>query len=776
MQIACLGGGPAGLYFAIAMKRHQPSHEIVVIERNRPYDTFGWGVVLSDETLANLEASDPESAEAIRRAFVYWDDIAVFYRGSVTRSSGHGFCGIGRKRLLNVLQDRARGLGVTLRFETEFESADDYRGYDLVVAADGANSKIRGALAQVFKPDIDVRACRYVWLGTRQRFQDAFTFIFEETAHGWIWAHAYQFSADTATFIVECSEATWRGFGFDAMDEGQTLAACERVFARHLDGHVLATNARLLPPPLVDASAGDAGRGSGWLNFRRVQCEKWSHENVVLLGDAAATAHFSVGSGTKLALESAIALAGYLHTEPTMAAAFDRYEEERRTEVLRLQSAARNSTEWFEHVERYLHLDPVQFNYSLLTRSQRISHENLRTRDKAWLESAEMWFEEQATSERPRQSRPPMFTPFRLRDLQLKNRIVVSPMDQYRAIDGTPTDWHLVHYAERAKGGAGLVITEMTCVSADGRISPGCAGLYAPEHEAAWKRIVDFIHAETDAKVGVQLGHSGPKGSTQLGWETVDAPLPEGNWPVIGPSPVAWSPHHQVPREMTRADMDTVRDEFVRAAEMASRAGFDLLELHCAHGYLLSAFITPLTNRRSDAYGGSLENRMRFPLEIYRAVRAIWPTAKPISVRISANDWVGDEGITPAEAVEIARLLGDAGVDVVNVSAGQTSTRARPVYGRMFQTPFSDRIRNETGIATMAVGNIYEPDHVNSILMAGRADLCCLARPHLADPYWTLHAAARLGYRGETWPRPYLAGRDQLHRIASRSAASASNE
>jgi anthraniloyl-CoA monooxygenase len=629
-----------------------------------------------------------------------------------------------------------------------------------VVAADGANSKIRSALAHVFKPDIDVRACKYIWLGTRQRFQDAFTFIFEETEHGWIWAHAYQFDAETATFIAECSEATWRRFGFDSMSQDETLEACERIFAKNLGGHRLATNAA-------------HARGSAWLNFRRVQCEQWSHENLVLLGDAAATAHFSVGSGTKLALESAIALAEYLHSEPTMAAAFRRYEEERRTEVLRLQSAARNSTEWFEQVERYLHLDPVQFNYSLLTRSQRISHENLRARDKAWLESAEMWFEEQATSERPQRSRPPMFTPFRLRDLRLKNRIVVSPMAQYRAIDGTPTDWHLVHYGERAKGGAGLVTTEMTCVSPTGRISPGCAGLYAPAHEAAWTRIVDFIHAETDAKIGMQLGHSGPKGSTQLGWEAMDAPLLRDNWQVIGPSPVAWSPHNQVPREMTRADMEAVRDDFVRAAAMAERAGFDLLELHCAHGYLLSSFITPLTNRRTDAYGGSLVNRMRFPLEIYRAVRAVWPASKPISVRISATDWVGEEGITPEDAVEIARLLGDAEVDIVNVSAGQTSMRARPVYGRMFQTPFSDRIRNETGIATMAVGNIYEPDHVNSILMAGRADLCCLARPHLADPYWTLHAAAQLGYRGETWPQPYLAGRDQLHRVASRPEASA---
>jgi anthraniloyl-CoA monooxygenase len=487
-----------------------------------------------------------------------------------------------------------------------------------------------------------------------------------------------------------------------------------------------------------------------------------------LLGDAAATAHFSVGSGTKLALESAIALAHYLHSEPDMPAAFRRYEEERRTEVLRLQSAARNSTEWFEEVERYLHLHPVQLNYSLLTRSQRISHENLRARDPAWLKGAEMWFEERASGRPPGHARPPMFVPFRLRDLTLKNRIVVSPMAQYRAVNGRPTDWHLVHYGERAKGGAGLVFTEMTCVSPEGRITPGCTGLYAPEHEVAWKHIVDFVHAETDAKIGIQLGHSGPKGSTQLGWETMDAPLPSGNWPVLGPSPVAWSRENQVPREMTRADMDKVKAAFERAAEMAKVVGFDMLELHYAHGYLMSAFITPLTNHRADAYGGNLENRMRFPLEVLQAVREAWPSHKPISVRISANDWAGSDGITPDDAVAIARLLRAGGADIIDVSAGQTSINARPVYGRMFQTPFSDRIRNEVGIATMAVGNIYEPDHVNSILMAGRADLCCLARPHLANPYWTLHAAASLGFADETWPKPYLAGRDQLHRLTGR--------
>jgi anthraniloyl-CoA monooxygenase len=756
MRIACLGGGPAGLYCAIAMKLRNPSHEVIVVERNRPYDTFGWGVVLSDETLGNLRAIDPISTEQIHRAFVYWDDIAVHYRGTVSRSSGHGFCGIGRRKLLNILQDRARALGVELVFETEVESLTAYHSYDLIVAADGANSKVRAGLAHVFKPDVDVRACKYIWLGTHQKFDDAFTFIFEETDKGWIWAHAYQFDPDTATFIVECSEPTWRRFAFDRMSQDETTALCQKIFARNLGGHTLMTNARHL-------------RGSAWLNFNRVLCQTWSHENIVLMGDAAATAHFSVGSGTKLALESAIALSEYLHTEATMPDAFRRYEEERRTEVLRLQSAARNSTEWFEQVDRYLHLDPVQFNYSLLTRSQRISHENLRARDPAWLAGAERWFESTATGAAPNAARPPMFTPVRLREMELKNRIVVSPMAQYRAVEGLPTDWHFVHYAERAKGGAGLVTTEMTCVTPQGRITPGCTGLYTPEHEAAWKRIVAFIHAETDAKVAIQLGHSGPKGSTQLGWERMDAPLVRGNWEIMAPSPLAWSPGNQIPREMTRADMDAIRAAYVAATAMAERAGFDMLELHYAHGYLMSAFITPLTNRRGDAYGGSLANRMRFPLEVFNAVRAAWPAQKPVSIRISAHDWVGNDGIMPEDAVEIAQMLKDAGADIIDVSAGQTSVDARPVYGRMFQTPLSDRIRNEVGIATMAVGNIYEPDHVNSILMAGRADLCCLARPHLADPYWTLRAAAQLGYRGEIWPKPYLAGRDQLHRLSGRA-------
>ncbi|WP_377190581.1 bifunctional salicylyl-CoA 5-hydroxylase/oxidoreductase [Ruegeria meonggei] len=758
MRVACLGGGPAGLYFGISLKLRDPGAEVVVIERNRPDDTFGWGVVLSDETLDNLAINDPDSAARIRDHFAYWDDVALVHNGQRTVSSGHGFCGIGRKQLLLILQDRARDLGVEMRFETEAMSALGYmRDYDIVIAADGLNSNTRTEFSKIFHPDIDQRLCQFVWLGTHQKFDDAFTFIFENTDKGWVWAHAYQFDPDTATFIVECTQETFEAYGFAGMSQQELIAACERIFKDHLGGHALMTNAKHI-------------RGSAWLRFPRVLCEKWSHKNVVLLGDAAATAHFSIGSGTKLALESAIALAEYITSEQTLEAAFARYEDERRLEVLRLQSAARNSVEWFEDVERYLDLDSVQLNYSMLTRSQRISHENLRERDADWLGRAEAWFMQQAGGDTNAPGRAPMFAPYRLRDMVLKNRIVVSPMAQYKAVDGCPTDWHLIHYGERAKGGAGLVYTEMTCVSAEGRITPGCPGLYTPEHEAAWHRLTDFVHAETEAMICCQIGHAGRKGSTRIGWEGMDQPLETGNWPLISAAAIPWSGENAVPKAMDRAEMDRVKAQFVSAAQMAGRAGFDMIELHAAHGYLISSFISPLSNTRTDAYGGSLENRMRYPLEVFAAMRAVWPENKPMAVRISANDWAGDDGVTPEDAVEIAAMFDVAGADIVDVSAGQTSALAQPVYGRMFQTPFSDRIRNERGISTMAVGNIYEADHVNSILMAGRADLVCLARPHLNDPYWTLHAATALGDRQETWPRPYEAGRDQAWRLADREA------
>lgn len=756
MKIACIGGGPGGLYFAISIKLQKPSTDVIVIERNKPADTFGWGVVLSDETLDNLEKNDSISAESIRSNFAYWDDIALHHKGKKLKSTGHGFCGIGRKTLLVILQERARELGVQLKFESEVGSASDYMNdYDIVVAADGLNSKTRSEYAEIFKPDTDLRKCQFVWLGTKQKFDDAFTFIFEKTKYGWVWAHAYQFDSDTATFIVECSQDTFDAFGFNNLTQTESINICQDIFKNYLDGNKLMTNANHI-------------RGSAWIKFPRVLCKKWSHKNIVLLGDASATAHFSIGSGTKLALESAISLANNLSIEKNHSSAFKKYEESRKLEVLRLQSAAKNSVEWFEDVERYLDLDPIQLKYSLLTRSQRISHENLRERDPEWLNQAEKWFQSRAGVKNNEKVRAPMFAPFKLRELELKNRIVVSPMAQYKAINGCPTDWHFVHYAERAKGGAGLIYVEMTCISPEGRITPGCTGLYSQEHEFSWKRIIDFIHLETEAKISCQIGHSGRKGSTQLGWEKMDAPLKNGNWPIISASSIPWSKNNAVPVEMTELKMEEVLKQFVSSTEMANRAGFDMIELHAAHGYLISSFISPKSNIRKDKYGGSLDNRMRYPLRVAEAMRKSWPKEKPMSVRISANDWVGEEGITPQESVKIAKMFKAIGIDIIDVSAGQTSDEAKPVYGRMFQTPFSDRIRNEAGINTMAVGNIYEADHVNSILMAGRADLVCIARPHLSNPYWTLHAGTSIGDRSEKWLKPYEAGRDQMWRLSDR--------
>ncbi|MDJ0686618.1 MAG: bifunctional salicylyl-CoA 5-hydroxylase/oxidoreductase [Alphaproteobacteria bacterium] len=756
MKIACIGGGPAGLYFAISMKLRDPAHEIVVIERNRPYDTFGWGVVFSDQTMDNLRRNDPKSADLILGEFAHWDDIATYFKGTCERSTGHGFAGIGRKRMLNILQDRAVELGVTLEFETEVGDLDAYADYDLIVACDGLNSRIRNQYEEVFQPDIDLRPNRYIWLGTHKLF-DAFTFIFEETEHGWIWVHAYRFDNDTSTFIVECTEETWRGLGLDTATTDESIELCERIFGDHLNGCALMSNARHL-------------RGSAWLNFPRVNCRQYHHKNIVLMGDAAHTAHFSIGSGTKLALEDAIVLADLLHEEASLEDAFAKYQKARRLEVLKLQSAARNSMQWFEDVERYTHFDPPQFFYALLTRSQRVSHDNLRLRDPNWLEGVERWFAGASEEDRANESAPPpMLTQFTLRDMTLANRIVVSPMATYSASDGTPNDFHKVHLGSRAQGGAGLVFTEMTCVTPDGRITPGCPGLYNDAQQEAWAGIVEFVHAWTPAKIALQLGHAGPKGSTKIGWEGMDQPLDAGNWPLLAPSPIPWSDANQTPREMTEEDMAAVIDAFVAATKRAIACAFDLLELHAAHGYLLSAFLTPLTNRRTDDFGGSLENRLRFPLAVFRAMRAVWPAEKPMSVRISAHDWSGETGNTDTDAVEIARAFSAAGADLIDVSAGQTSTDAKPVYGRMFQTPFSDRIRNELQIATMAVGNIFEPDHVNSILAAGRADLCALGRPHLADPYWTLHAAAQQ-QAPIAWPNPYLAGEDQYRRNLSRAA------
>jgi anthraniloyl-CoA monooxygenase len=757
VRVAVIGGGPAGLYFSLLLKKARPDADVTVLERNRPDDTFGWGVVFSDQTLENFRAADVETCDRITSSFAHWDDIDVHVRGRVITSGGHGFAGIARRKLLNILQQRSADLGVALRFQTDVRDDSDLDRFgladaDLIVAADGANSAVRGRHAAHFGPDLDVRTARYIWLGTTFPFE-AFTFYFVENAHGVFQAHCYRFDENTSTFIVECDEVSWRRAGYDRLDLDATIAACETLFRPWLGGHRLMSNARHLAEP--------------WSRFVRVRNRAWFHGSIALIGDAAHTAHFSIGSGTKLAMEDAIALARVLAQGRPTAEALSAYQDERMTEALRLQNAARNSMQWFENVRRYIPLEPEQFAYSLLTRSQRVSHENLRLRDPGYLGGVERWFAARTALPADAEPPPPMFTPFSLRGMTLANRVVVAPMDMYSAEEGTPTDFHLVHLGTRALSGAGLIITEMTCVSSEARITPGCTGMYTPEHVAAWRGIVDFVHRHSAAKICLQLGHSGAKGSIKVPWEGTDVPLDEGNWEVIAPSAIRHAPSLHLPRAMTRADMIRVRDEFVAATRMGIDAGFDMLELHCAHGYLLSSFITPLSNQRDDEYGGSLEKGLRFPLEVFSAMRLAWPDERPMSVRISATDWV-EEGVTGEDAIAIARAFAAVGADIVHVSTGQTSVDARPVYGRMYQTPFSDQVRNEAGIPTIAVGAITEADQVNAIIAAGRADLCALARPHLSDPFWTLHAAAELGYAGQRWPPQYLTGRWQLERTLKR--------
>ena len=739
MRIVSIGGGPAGLFFAILMKKADPSHEITVIERNRPDHTFGFGVVFSDQALDALAEADPPTYESIASHLAHWDNIDIHYNGKVITSTGHGFSGLSRAKLLMLLTQRCEELGVELQFEQDVSDLAPYSHADLIIAADGVNSTVRDIYQDHFKPSIDWRMNRFVWLGTTRVFP-AFTFYFKSNEHGLWRVHAYRYEEGQSTFIVEATESTWQAAGMADADEDDTVAFCEELFAEELQGHKLQKNL------------------SVWRQFPNIKNECWHHNNIVLVGDAAHTAHFSIGSGTKLAVEDAIALADALAKPTDVPTALAAYEAERRPVVESMQRAAQVSLQWFEDTERFTDMEPTQFAFNLLTRSFRITYENLRLRDADFIRSVDTWFAEEAGAQSGVQISvaeppPPLFTPFRLREMLLVNRVVVSPMCQYGAEDGIPNEWHMVHIGSRAIGGAGLIFTEMTDVSADARITPNCTGMYTPEHVTAWKRIVTFVHENSHAKIGMQLAHAGRKGSTRVPWEGMDEPLEHGSWPTISPSPIPWFEHSPVPREMDRNDMDRVRDDFARAAQRADEAGFDIIELHFAHGYLLASFISPLTNTRTDEYGGSLENRTRFPLEVLDAVREVWPRHKPISVRISAVDWAPG-GMEADDAVELAKLLKQHDCDITDVSAGQTVPYAKPVYGRQFQTPFSDRIRHDAGIHTMAVGNISSYEDVNTILAAGRADLCVMARAHLWDPYWTRHAAYELGYE-LPWPGPY---------------------
>ena len=762
MKVICLGGGPAGLYFSILMKKANPAHDITVIDRNAADNTFGWGIVFSDKTMDGFRAADAEVVDEIEANFHHWDDIDVHFKGQKITSGGHGFCGIARLKLLEIFQRRAKNLGVNLVFEQEFKDPDDYaKNYDLVIGADGVFSTTRSKHDAHFNPRIDLRTCRFIWLGTKKKL-DAFTFAFKETEFGWFNLHAYRFNDEMSTFIVETPESTWFKAGIDKFEAAESIAFCEKLFADLLDGHSLISNARHL-------------RGSAmWLKFNRVLCERWYKDNIVLIGDAAHTAHFAIGSGTKLAMEDAISLSNVLNsTDGSVPERLARYQAEREIEALKLQSAARNRMTWFEDIERYVQLEPEQFAFSLLTGSQRVGHENQKLRDPKYVEKFDTWFAQKCGL--PAKPIPPMFTPFKMREMTLVNRVVVSPMCTYSAIDGLPNDFHFSHYSARALGGAALVVTEMTCVAPHARITPGCTGIWNDEQESAWKRITDFVHANSQAKMAIQIGHAGRKGSTMLAWDGIDQPLPANNWPLLAPSAIPYlAGVSQLPREMTRADMDEVKAEFVQATMRAQAAGFDMVEFHAAHGYLMSSFISPLTNQRNDEYGGTLENCCRFPLEVFIAMRHAWPAEKPMSVRISAHDWVPG-GITPTDAVAIAAIFKAAGADIIHVSAGQVSKDEKPIYGRMFQVPFSDKIRNELRVPTIAVGNIYEADHVNTIIAAGRADLCALARPHLADPAWTLHAAAAQGYNAVAWPKQYLGGKIQLERNLERATQIALN-
>ena len=758
LKIVCLGGGPASLYFSLLMKKANPGHDITVIERGPRDATWGFGVVFSDDTLRGFMEADAPSYKRIVEQFAYWERIETRIHGAKVISGGHGFCGLSRLKLLNALHDRCEELGVTLRFNTDITDLAQLEmdKHDLVVAGDGITSMLRSAHEVEFGTEMDWRPNRFCWLATTLPL-DNFTFIFRNNEDGWWWVHGYRYEEGMSTWIVECNRQTWLNAGMDRFSEQDTRAYIEEVFREDLQGHPIITNRSL------------------WREFPVVRNARLCHGNIVLLGDAGRSAHFSIGSGTKLAMEDAITLAEVFHQHGNrVQAALEAYQQERKPEADRLQRTAVTSLRWFENVDRYARQDALQFTFNMLVRSKRVTYDNLGLRDPAFIRSMDSWFAARTLeltgfgdidTENPA---PPMFQPFRIGRMRVENRIQLSAMCQYCAVDGIPGDWHFVHYGARAIGGVGLVNTEMLCTSADGRITLGCAGLWNAEQTEQWRRICAFIHAHSKAKVCAQIGHAGRKGATCIPWQGgIDQPLPEGAWEVIAPSVLPYLEHSRAPREMTGEDMDRVEADFVNAVANAVTAGFDMLELHAAHGYLLSSFISPCTNRRTDEYGGDIENRARYPLRILRAVRRAWPAERPVSVRISATDWTSD-GLSDRDLLAFVRLLKENGADVINVSTGQVVSHEDPVYGRMYQAPFADLVRNETDIATIVAGNITSADQANTLVAAGRTDMVALARPIMNEPQLVLNAAARYSYTAQHWPEQYGAGKFAAELMAER--------
>jgi len=735
MKIAVIGGGPGGLYFSILTKKAMPHCQIDIYERNKPDDSFGFGVVFSDETLGEFLKRDMQSYELIRSKFAYWDDIIIARNGEQVSIAGNGFCGCSRKTLLQLLQQRCLEEGVSLHFEQSIDDLSQYADADIILASDGISSGIRTQYEKEFGTKIALKKNRFVWLGSTKPL-DAFTYFFRETPHGTIVAHSYQYEEGRSTWIFECSNETWEKHGFEVTNEADTISKISELFKEELDGHPLLTNK------------------SHWRQFPNVTNENWYHKNIVLLGDAKATAHYSIGSGTKLAMDCAIGLSDAVIANPTdVQAAFQQYDKSRRNTVEMIQHAALVSLDWFENMDRNMQHPFYQFAFGCMTRSKKVTYENLRLRDKSFTDKVS---EEFNNNQLPV---PAAFSKFKLRDLELQNRIAMAPMGQYQAEDGVVNDWHFQHYTSRALGGLGLIVTELTAISETGRITLGCAGIYNDNQLVEWKKITDFIHKNTQTKIGIQLGHSGRKGATKKPWEGGE-PIQNG-WELLSASPTAYNEKFAVPKEMTISDMDQIVSEFVQATNNANEAGFDLIELQAHHGFLLASFLSPLTNKRKDEFGGSIENRLKFPLRVFNEMRAVFPKEKPMSVRISATDWA-EEGISEADVYTIASEFKKAGADIINVSTGNTVANQKPQTGRMWQTPFADAVRNTVHIPTITAGYIQDIDQINTIILNGRADIVALGRPLLLDPYFVRNAQAYEQLETEI-PNSYKAGLSHLY-------------